>query len=94
MHDKYGQPIEVGDVVLIPATVKSLTGSADYCNVEVETTEPNFPGESKGTFHLNTKQCLKTKPGAAGVPQPLGETIGPGDKPPDELPPPSPGEDG
>lgn len=77
-HDKHGHALAVGDIVLIPCTVKSVQSSTDYCNVELETTEPNFPGTSKGTLNMNSKQCLKAKKGKGGVPTPFGETLGPG----------------
>lgn len=80
MHDKYGHPLQLGDDVLIHATVSEChTGTEEYCNITVKAVEPMFPGEDHTTINLNAKQVMKAKkghgPGGVTI---LGETIGPG----------------
>jgi len=58
-HDKNGQQISVGDDVLIRATVTSVSPGEEYCNVNLETVEPMFPGEHKTPIVLNARQVEK-----------------------------------
>jgi hypothetical protein len=80
MHDKYNNPLKVGDEVLIHATVSEChTGTEEYCNITVEAVEPMYPSEDHTTIVLNARQVMKTtKTGPGGLPQPDGETLGPG----------------
>lgn len=59
-HDKNGQELQPGDIVMIPARVKSITPNPEFCNVTVETVEPMFPGEYPVNITLNAKQVTKT----------------------------------
>ncbi len=62
-HDKNGNPLKAGDVVLIRARVKQVMAGEEYCNVDVETVEPMPPYEGGTTIVLNTKQVeLETAP--------------------------------
>lgn len=55
MHDKNGTELKVGDVVLIPAIIKSLSPSEEYCNVSVETLHGRRPDGIPETFSaINT----------------------------------------
>lgn len=59
-HDKNGELIEVGDVLLVPVVVTRLQTDDQYCNMEVTTVEKMFPGEHFSNLILNTKQAEKT----------------------------------
>lgn len=37
MHDAKGRPLKVGDLVLIPAIIKDIYPTDDYCNVNLQT---------------------------------------------------------
>jgi len=58
-HDKNGQQLSVGDDVLIRATVTNVSAGEEYCNVNLETVEPMFPGEHKTPIVLNARQVEK-----------------------------------
>lgn len=58
-HDKNGVLLQVGDRVIIPAVVKSITMSEEFCNVTLETVEPMFPSDRHDTVTLNAKQVVK-----------------------------------
>lgn len=66
MHDINGNPINVGDTVLVPCAVKSVTGGEEYCNIMVETREVMFPGNYKVSIALNARQVLVDVPAGAG----------------------------
>lgn len=72
MHDKHGQPLAVGDKVVIRGTVKSTYGGLFYCNCDVELDEP-MPVEdpssdrAKSTITLNTNQVEKDLAGTRTV---------------------------
>lgn len=55
-HDKNGRVLTEGDLVNVPARVKRIHEGDEYCNVEIETVEPMYPGDSKSNLTLNTKQ--------------------------------------
>lgn len=60
-HDKNGQALEVGDEVLIRATVKQIWPAAETCNLQVETTEKMLPDHVEGSsITLNANQVEKT----------------------------------
>lgn len=58
-HDLHGEPLKVGDVVLVPCVVTSVTASEEFCNVGVETLYPMFPGDHKSSGSFNAKQVVK-----------------------------------
>jgi hypothetical protein len=58
-HDKNGVPLVVGDEVLIPAKVLSISEGTEYCNLSLETAEVMFPGNAKVGMSLNSKQVVK-----------------------------------
>ena len=59
-HDKNGQLLELGDEVLIRATVKQIWPGADTCNMQVETTEKMLPSHETGSsITLNANQVEK-----------------------------------
>ncbi len=58
-HDRDGQVLVVGDVVHVPARVKALHLTEDYCNVDLETLEPMPPGDGTNSMSLNAKQVVK-----------------------------------
>lgn len=59
MHLKDGSEAKVGDVVVIFATITSVSPGVDYCNCQVETLEKMYPGENKTGVTLNTKQIAR-----------------------------------
>lgn len=61
MHDANGTKLEVGDRVMIPAVVTGLCeGTADYCNVTVQTALGRRPDGAKDSFSaINTGQLVK-----------------------------------
>jgi hypothetical protein len=58
-HDINGKLLEVGDVVMVPVKILTISPGTDYCNISVETVEKMYPGEYKTTFTLNGKQVVK-----------------------------------
>ncbi len=58
-HDKNGQELKVGDTVNIEATVTDVQLGEEFCNVNLETVEPMFPGEHKTLIVLNARQTEK-----------------------------------
>jgi len=59
-HDRKGNLLSIGDHVVIGATVREIQPGEEYCNLNVETIEPMYPGESKSTITLNAKQVTRT----------------------------------
>jgi hypothetical protein len=60
-HDRKGKPLEPGDRVLIPAVVKSVQASEEYCNVTMVTEEPMPPYTEGSMLTLNTRQVEKVE---------------------------------
>jgi len=60
-HYRNGNILEVGDEVMVPAKITSVQAGLEYCNLTVETIEPMYPGDSKNTITLNTKQVEKVQ---------------------------------
>lgn len=50
MHDKNGTELKVGDTVMIPAVVKVLYATAEYCNVALESVHGRRPDGIKEYF--------------------------------------------
>lgn len=63
MHDAKGRPLQVGDRVMIPATITQTYEAFDYCNIVVETIATMPPNTSKTVSTLNTKQLLRANDG-------------------------------
>lgn len=59
-HDRKGILLNVGDHVVIEATVTEVQPGEEYCNVSVKTVEPMYPGDNKSTITLNAKQVTRT----------------------------------
>lgn len=55
-HDNAGQPLKVGDLVMIPCRVKDIYSTDEYCNVELETLYPMHPSSHHSGITLNAKQ--------------------------------------
>jgi hypothetical protein len=55
-HTKSGRKLKTGDKVIVHATVTQIYEGEDYCNVNVETDEPMFPGTTKSVITLNARQ--------------------------------------
>lgn len=97
MHDKNGQPLAEGDIVMVPCRVTGVTPNSEenkFCNVNLETIEKmgqDDPGAYNMTLIVNAKQVVKVKGYKDGQITIAGETLGPGKEPP---PPPPGGEGG
>lgn len=60
MHDARGKPLKVGDLVLIPAVVKEVYSTEDFCNVTVTSQIGRRPDGQKETIHaINTGVLIK-----------------------------------
>lgn len=55
-HDRKGQQLKIGDIVMIPAIITGVDRHDEYINVAVDTIEPMFPGEHKTPILLNAHQ--------------------------------------
>jgi hypothetical protein len=62
MHDAKGRELKAGDVVLIPAVIKSLYAGEDYCNASSESVIGRRPDGSKETYAFNTGVMLRANP--------------------------------
>lgn len=58
-HDKNGQLLQDGDMVVVRCVVKSVQAHEEYCNVTLETVEPMYPSDRKDTITVNAKQVEK-----------------------------------
>ena len=61
-HDAKGNPIKVGDRVLIECTVERVDAGEEYCNVSLKTIHPMYPGEYKSDVCLNATQVEVIRP--------------------------------
>lgn len=60
MHDANGTPLKKGDLVLIPAIIKELYATEEFCNVSLVTTLGRRPDGSKETIGaINTGVMIK-----------------------------------
>ena len=57
-HDARGRRLEVGDAVLLPATVIRVDQGEDYCNVTIRSTRRLLPGTSQTEVTLNAGQVV------------------------------------
>lgn len=55
-HDKNGTVLQPGDSVLIRGTVREVHAGEEYCNLNVDTDEPMYPGDSKTLIVVNARQ--------------------------------------
>ena len=58
-HDAYGHALNVGDVVYIPAKVKEIHQTEEYCNVTLETEKAMYPSSQATAISLNAQQVEK-----------------------------------
>lgn len=64
MHDAKGRELKVGDLILIPARLKELYPTDDYCNVSAESALGRRPDGIKEHFSaINTGVMLRANPG-------------------------------
>lgn len=55
MHDVLGNPLKLGDKVLIPAVITEISAHEDYCNVSLESLHGRRPDGQKEKFSsINT----------------------------------------
>lgn len=55
-HDSKGERVQVGDEVLIRATVREVYEGEEYCNVQLETAIPMQPSGAAYQITLNAGQ--------------------------------------
>jgi hypothetical protein len=60
-HDRNGVELHVDDYVYIVCKVTAVQPTHEYCNVNLETVEPMFPGTYKSTLTLNARQVVLAK---------------------------------
>lgn len=61
MHDRNGRELKVGDRVLIPARIKELHATEDYCNVSLESAFGRRPdGQKEHISAINTGVVLRS----------------------------------
>jgi hypothetical protein len=58
-HDKRGEELHVGDIVMVPCRVRAIHLTADYCNVDLETKEGMPPRMETVPLTLNSRQTIK-----------------------------------
>ena len=58
-HDRDGKLLSVGDEVLVPCRIKTIHDTEGYCNVDLETLQPMYPGDTRSLVVLNAKQVVK-----------------------------------
>lgn len=58
-HDMHGHLLQVGDLVMIPCKIESITMAEDFCNLTVKTIRPMPPYIEPMTLVLNAKQVTK-----------------------------------
>lgn len=64
MHDAKGRPLKVGDIVLIPAKIKELQPTEEYCNVSATSVLGRRPdGQSETFYAINTGVMLRANTG-------------------------------
>lgn len=63
MHDAFGRELNVGDRVMIPATIKSVTLDENYCNLTVELEASMPPYSHRDSQTVNAKQVLRNTEG-------------------------------
>ena len=64
MHDAKGRALAQGDTVLVPAKVKEISATEDYCNVTLETCLGRRPDGMKETIYaINTGVTLRSNEG-------------------------------
>lgn len=68
-HDRDGTLLKVGNTVMVPARVKEIHDTEEYCNVTLETLQPMYPGNSYSTIVLNAKQVVHADKGTNRSPE-------------------------
>jgi hypothetical protein len=64
MHDANGKELKVGDVVMIPAVIRDIGASDDYCNVSLTSVYGRRPDGAKESFNaINTGVLLRNNDG-------------------------------
>lgn len=64
MHDAKGRELKVGDTVIVPCRVVSVSPGAEFCNVSIETIGGRLPDGAKNSYgDINTKQLLRANEG-------------------------------
>lgn len=55
-HDKNGNLLREGDEVVLRCKVTTVQSHLEYCNLNLSTIEPMFPGTTPTTIVVNAKQ--------------------------------------
>jgi len=61
-HDRDGKTVNVRDEVLVPCRVTAIHDTDDYCNLNLETLHPMYPGTWPSQLTLNVRQVIKVAP--------------------------------
>lgn len=63
--DRKGEPVRVGDFVMIPAVVTEIHSQDEFINVVMETMDPMYPARHKTQIILNAHQIEVVHPSVA-----------------------------
>lgn len=64
MHDAKGRELEIGDIVIVPCRVESVSPGAEFCNVSIRTLGGRLPdGQTNYYGDINTKQLIRANQG-------------------------------
>ena len=55
-HDIDGKEFKVGDIVLVECKITEIHMTEEYCNVNLETTQPMYPTQDRNHIVLNGRQ--------------------------------------
>lgn len=61
-HDMNDRLLQVGDRVTVEFEVVSISTAEEYCNCNIATVIPMYPGESKVQLWVNTRQVELVAP--------------------------------
>jgi hypothetical protein len=66
MHDRFGNPLKAGDVVLVPMRIKEVMPTEDYCNCQLESVFGRKPdGNKEIVYSVNTAVTVRADFGGA-----------------------------
>lgn len=71
-RDANGLSLSVGDTVLVPFKIESLSETPDFGNVALRSVLGRSPDHAKDFLHLNRKQVIRANPGGSGLGQRQG----------------------
>lgn len=57
-HDHQGEPLNIGDIVVVPCVITGIDKHPEFINVALETRWPMLPGDNKTPILVNTTQVI------------------------------------